>query len=69
MGIWVATVAYVALFTSFELDSIPRWLQFVAMIVIAFGLVCSAIQENKYDDRLRALEKKLEDRHEEKQDD
>lgn len=65
-GMWVAMVAYVALFASFSLDGVPRWLQCVAMIITGLGLVCATIEESKSNDRLGALEKKLEDRHEEK---
>jgi len=68
-GVWVAMVAYVALFVSFGLDGVPRWVQFVAMILTAFGLVYATIQESKNDERLEALEKKLGDKHEAKQDD
>lgn len=62
-------VAYVALFASFGLDGVPRWVQCVAMIITAFGLVYVTIQESTIDERLKALEKKLEDKHEAKQDD
>lgn len=65
-GIWITMLAYVALFASFGIDGVPRWLQFVAMILTGFGIAYAVIQEDKYDDRLRSLEKKLEDKHEKK---